>query len=123
MAAEKKSPGTIKARPEDCEWMDTLRNGASELVNTNKLIRHYDGATGLKTGSTSTAMYCVSATAERNGMELISVILKSPTGNQRVADARTLLDHGFANYTLLKAAADEALPPIPVTLGIKGIFS
>ena len=98
-------------------WMDTLRNGESQLVNTNKLIRHYQGATGLKTGSTSTAMYCVSATAERNGMELISVILKSPTGDQRVADARTLLDHGFANYALLEATADEALPPIPVTLG------
>ena len=98
-------------------WMDTLRNGASELVNTNKLIRSYDGATGLKTGSTSTAMYCISATAERNGMELISVILKSPTGNQRVADAKALLDHGFANYALVKAAADEALPPLPVTLG------
>ena len=98
-------------------WMDTLRNGASELVNTNKLIRQYEGATGLKTGSTSTAMYCVSATAERAGMELIAVVLKSPTGEQRVADARTLLDYGFANYALLKAAADEALPPVPVVLG------
>jgi D-alanyl-D-alanine carboxypeptidase (penicillin-binding protein 5/6) len=98
-------------------WMDTLRNGASELVNTNKLIRHYPGATGLKTGSTSTAMYCVSATAERDGMELIAVVLKSPTGDQRVADARTLLDHGFAGYALQAAVPDEALPPIPVTLG------
>ena len=98
-------------------WMDTLRGGASELVNTNKLIRHYPGATGLKTGSTSTAMYCVSATAERDGMELIAVVLKSPTGDQRVADARTLLDHGFAGYALQAAVPDEALPPIPVTLG------
>ncbi len=106
-----------KVREYTTIWMDTLRGGASELVNTNKLIRNYNGATGLKTGSTSTAMYCVSATAERDGMELISVILKSPTGSQRVEDARVLLDHGFANYSLLKAAADEALPPIPVTLG------
>ena len=98
-------------------WMDTLRGGASELVNTNKLIRHYPGATGLKTGSTSTAMYCVSATAERDGMELIAVVLKSPTGDQRVADARILLDHGFAGYALQAAVPDEALPPIPVTLG------
>ena len=106
-----------KVREYTTIWMDTLRGGASELVNTNKLIRNYNGATGLKTGSTSTAMYCVSATAERDGMELISVILKSPTGSQRVEDARVLLDHGFANYSLVKAAADEVLPPIPVTLG------
>jgi len=106
-----------KVREYTTIWMDTLRGGASELVNTNKLIRNYNGATGLKTGSTSTAMYCVSATAERDGMELISVIRKSPTGSQRVEDARVLLDHGFANYSLVKAAADEVLPPIPVTLG------
>ena len=111
----------IRSHPEIREyttiWMDTLRDGASELVNTNKLIRHYDGATGLKTGSTSTAQYCISATAERNGMELIAVVMKSPTADQRVADARTLLDHGFAGYSLLKAVPDQALPPIPVTLG------
>ena len=106
-----------KVREYTTIWMDTLRGGTSELVNTNKLIRRYDGATGLKTGSTSTAMYCVSATAERDGMELIAVVLKSPTGEQRVTDARTLLDHGFANYALTKAAEGEVLPPVPVTMG------
>ena len=106
-----------KVREYTTIWMDTLRGGTSELVNTNKLIRRYDGATGLKTGSTSTALYCVSATAERNGMELIAVVLKSPTGEQRVTDARALLDYGFANYALIQAAADEALPAVQVTLG------
>ena len=106
-----------KVREYTTIWMDTLRGGTSELVNTNKLIRRYDGATGLKTGSTSTAMYCVSATAERDGMELIAVVLKSPTGEQRVTDARTLLDHGFANYALTKAAEGEVLSPVPVTMG------
>ena len=98
-------------------WMDSLRGGASSLVNTNKLLRSYTGATGLKTGSTSSAMYCISATAERDGMELISVILKAPTGDKRFADARTLLDHGFAGWKLLKPKPEQALPPLPVTLG------
>ncbi len=67
--------------------MDSLRDGASQLVNTNKLIRFYEGATGLKTGSTDTALYCLSGTAERDGMELIAVILKAPTSAQRFEDA------------------------------------
>lgn len=98
-------------------WMDTLRNGASELVNTNKLIRFYDGATGLKTGSTDSALYCLSATAEREGMELIAVIMKAPTSAQRFDDAKTLLSHGFADYTLQTVTPETPLPPVRVTLG------
>ena len=98
-------------------WMDTLRGGASSLVNTNKLIRFYPGATGLKTGSTDAARYCLSATAEQNGMELISVILKAPTSQQRFDDARALLDHGFATYALHQVEPAEPLAPIPVHLG------
>ena len=98
-------------------WMDTLRNGTSSLVNTNKLIRFYDGATGLKTGSTDSALYCLSGTAERNGMELIAVIMKGPTSAQRFADAENLLSYGFSTYALAKITPDAALPPIKVTLG------
>ena len=98
-------------------WMDSLRDGASMLVNTNKLIRFYDGATGLKTGSTSSAGYNVSATAERNGMELIAVVMKGKTSDERFTDARTLLDYGFATYTLVTITPDAALTPLPVVLG------
>ena len=98
-------------------WMDSLRDGASELVNTNKLLRSYEGTTGLKTGSTSSARFCLSATAEREGMELIAVILKGETSNQRFADARTLLSYGFSNYTLRMAAPEEPLPAVAVQLG------
>ena len=98
-------------------WMDTLRDGASSLVNTNKLVRFYDGTTGLKTGSTSAAGYCISATAERDGMELIAVILKGKTSPERFADAQTLLNYGFASYALKTVIPDEPLPPVPVTLG------
>ena len=100
-------------------WMDSLRGGASMLVNTNKLIRFYDGATGLKTGSTSSAGYNVSATAERGGMELIAVVMKGKTSDERFADARALLDYGFATYTLATVTPDEALTPLPVTLGAR----
>ena len=100
-------------------WMDSLRDGASMLVNTNKLIRFYDGATGLKTGSTSSAGYNVSATAERGGMELIAVVMKGKTSDERFADARALLDYGFATYTLVTITPDEALTPLPVTLGAR----
>ena len=85
-------------------WMDSLRDGQFQLANTNKLIRFYSGATGLKTGSTDTALYCLSASAERDGMELIAVVLQSPTSDQRFASARALLDYGFANYTLGQSA-------------------
>ncbi|MEA4994125.1 MAG: D-alanyl-D-alanine carboxypeptidase family protein [Oscillibacter sp.] len=98
-------------------WMDTLRNGASSLVNTNKLIRFYEGATGLKTGSTGAAQYCLSGTAERDGMELIAVIMKGPTSAQRFEDAKSLLSYGFSTYALVKAMPDGALPPVNVSLG------
>lgn len=98
-------------------WMDTLRGGTSSLVNTNKLIRFYEGATGLKTGSTDSALYCLSGTAERDGMELIAVIMKAPTSAQRFEDAKSLLSYGFSTYALAKAAPDAALPPVPVCLG------
>lgn len=98
-------------------WMDSLRDGKSELVNTNKLIRFYEGATGLKTGSTDSALYCLSGTAERDGMELISVIMKAPTSAQRFDDAKALLSYGFSTYALETIVPQEALPPIPVELG------
>ncbi len=79
-------------------WMDSLRNGESELVNTNKLIRNYKGATGLKTGSTSIALYNLSASATRDGLSLIAVIMKAPTTKIRFAEAQKLLDYGFSNY-------------------------
>jgi len=98
-------------------WMDTLRNGESELVNTNKLIRFYEGATGLKTGSTDSARYCLSGTAERDGMELIAVIMKGATSAQRFEDAKKLLSHGFSTYALKKIAPETPLPPVTVDLG------
>ena len=79
-------------------WMDTLRNGESELVNTNKLIRNYKGATGLKTGSTSVALYNLSASATRDGLSLIAVIMRAPTTAIRFSEAQKLLDYGFSNY-------------------------
>lgn len=80
-------------------WMDSIRDGKSELVNTNKLIRNYKGATGLKTGSTSLALYNLSASATRDGLSLIGVIMKAPTTKVRFAEATKLLDYGFTNYT------------------------
>ena len=98
-------------------WMDTLRDGAFQLANTNKLIRFYDGATGLKTGSTDAALYCLSATAEKEGMELIAVILGSPTSADRFDTAKALLNYGFAGYALVTVAPSEPIPPVEVTLG------
>ena len=98
-------------------WMDTLRDGASSLVNPNRLIRFYEGATGLKTGSTDSALYCLSATAERDGMELIAVIMKGSTSAQRFEDAQALLNYGFATYALASAAPQTPLAPVPVSLG------
>ena len=98
-------------------WMDTLRDGTFGLSNTNKLIRFYDGATGLKTGFTQEAGYCISATAERDGMELIAVIMKGATSDSRNTDAKTLLNYGFSTYTLLTVQPKEPLPDLPVTLG------
>ena len=101
-------------------WMDSLRGGTSELTNTNKLIRFYEGATGLKTGSTDDALYCLSATAERNGMELIAVVMKSPTSTARFESAKALLNYGFANYALERVQPEQVLPPIAVTLSDRG---
>ena len=80
-------------------WMDSLRNGEFTLSNTNKLVRFYDGCTGLKTGSTDKALFCISATAKRNDLHLISVIMAAPTSKQRQADASSLLNYGFSNYS------------------------
>lgn len=98
-------------------WMDSIRNGAFGLTNTNRLIRFYQGATGLKTGSTDSALYCLSGTAERDGMELIAVIMKAPTSTQRFEDATNLLNYGFSTYTLENVVPESALPPVPVSLG------
>ena len=98
-------------------WMDTLRGGESQLVNTNRLVRFYQGATGLKTGSTDNALYCLSATAERDGMELVAVIMKGATSAQRFEDAQTLLNYGFAGYTLTKIVPESPLARLPVALG------
>lgn len=100
-------------------WMDTLRDGTFQLANTNKLIYYYQGATGLKTGSTDAALYCLSATAERDGMELIAVILGSPTSADRFEGAKALLSYGFATYTLLDVTDAQALPPVTVEMGTR----
>lgn len=87
-------------------WMDSLRNGSFGLSNTNKLIRFYNGANGLKTGSTSTAKYCISATAKRDDMQLISVVICAPSTAERFSSATAMLDYGFANY---EVAGDDVL--------------
>ena len=98
-------------------WMDSIRDGSFGLTNTNRLVRFYQGTTGLKTGFTSSAQYCMSATAERDGMELIAVVMKSPSTNQRFDDAKALLDYGFANYTVVPVYPESPLAPIDVLLG------
>ena len=101
-------------------WMDSLRDGAFGLVNTNKLVRFYQGATGLKTGSTSVAGFCISATAKRDNMELIAVVMGSPTSKERFADATKMLDYGFANYAILKSlVSDDELSCLYVKKGLK----
>ena len=100
-------------------WMDSIRNGEFGLTNTNRLVRFYEGATGLKTGYTSSAHYCMSATAERDGMELIAVVMKSPTSNQRFDDAKALLDYGFANYAMVPVYPEVPLAPVDVLLGVQ----
>lgn len=100
-------------------WMDSLRNGETELTNTNKLVRFYKGCTGLKTGSTDEAGCCLVASAERGGMELISVTLGSPNTNERFASGRKLLDYGFANFAVVKPNPPEnELYEIPVSHGV-----
>lgn len=85
-------------------WMDTLRDGQSQLVNTNKLLRNYEGCTGLKTGSTSTALFNLSATATRNDLSLIAVIMRGETSQVRFDEAKKLLDYGFSNFEYLQYA-------------------
>jgi D-alanyl-D-alanine carboxypeptidase (penicillin-binding protein 5/6) len=100
-------------------WMDSLRNGESELVNTNKLIRTYEGATGLKTGSTSLALYNLSASATRNDLSLIAVVMRAPSPTDRVSNAKTLLDYGFSNYEFIKNS--EAGKTVQTVLVEKGV--
>lgn len=101
-------------------WLDTLRDGETQIVNTNKLLKSYDGITGLKTGTTGDAGSCISATATRDGLSLCAVVLGATTGTERFKDAATLLDYGFANYEMLKFDADTAqLSEIKVTNGMK----
>ena len=97
-------------------WMDTVRDGAFGLSNTNKLIRFYSGATGLKTGFTSTAGYCLSASAQREGMELIAVVMGCETSHKRTAACKAMLDYGFANFALVNPELTDAVT-VPVTLG------
>ena len=98
-------------------WMDTVRNGTFGLSNTNKLIRFYPGATGLKTGFTSGAGYCLSATAEREGLELIAVVMGCATSQERTAACKGMLDYGFANFALVSPDLTEHDTAIPVKLG------
>ncbi len=96
-------------------WMDSLRGGQMDITNTNKLIRFYNGANGMKTGFTSSALYCLSATAKRGDMQLIAVTMKGQTSDKRFQDAKKLLDYGFANYSIYKAKTE-----IPTELSVKG---
>lgn len=101
-------------------WMDSLRDGQSQLVNTNKLLRNYEGCTGLKTGSTSTALFNLSATATRNGLSLIAVVMRGETSSIRFAEAKKLLDYGFSNFEFVKyGSKGELVKNIPVTKGIQ----
>ena len=97
-------------------WMATVRNGAFGLSNTNKMIRFYNGATGLKTGFTSGAGYCLSASAQREGMELIAVVMGSETSAHRFNTCKGMLDYGFANFALVTADTEQSLE-VPVKLG------
>ena len=98
-------------------WMDSIRGGEFELSNTNKLVHSYPGCTGLKTGYTSSAMYCLAATAERDGVEYIAVVMHAESSESRNRDARTLLDVGFANYSLCPLRMEQPLPELKVELG------
>ena len=101
-------------------WTDKMHDGKFDLSNTNKLIRFYSGANGLKTGSTDKALCCLSATAKRDDLQLIAVVLGAPTSNDRFNDARTLLDYGFANYDVEKfATKEDKFLTVPVRKGVK----
>ncbi len=97
-------------------WMDTLRGGESQLVNTNKLVRHYNGANGLKTGTTQAAGHCLAATARREDTAFVAVVLGSPTTADRFDGARAMLDYGFAGYVTY-VPTPQALTPVPVIRG------
>lgn len=99
-------------------WMDTIRNGAFGLSNTNRLVRFYKGANGMKTGFTTEAMYCVSATAKRGDMQLIAVVLGAPTSDERFAAAKKMLDYGFANYAT-EVPEKVEIAPLPLKGGTK----
>lgn len=98
-------------------WMDSIRGGEFELSNTNKLVYWYDGCTGLKTGYTSSALYCLSASAERGGVEFISVVMHCESSDKRNDDAKKLLDYAFANFELCSLRSGADAPQIPVELG------
>ena len=115
MSRELLSHDTI--RPFVGIWTDAIRGGEFHLANTNKLIRFYEGATGLKTGSTDSAGFCISASAQRDGMELIAVVLGSKTSAERFQGAKNLLNYGFGAFTLVDAAPSEPLAAVPVKLG------
>ncbi len=99
-------------------WMDSLRNGKFGLDNTNKLVRFYKDCNGLKTGSTSTALFCISASALRNNMQLIAVVLASPTSKDRFSDATKLLDYGFANWSVANGKNEDVINPVKVLKGV-----
>ena len=101
-------------------WMDTLRGGATELTNTNRLVRFYNGTTGLKTGTTDKAAHCLSASAERDGLHLIAVIMGAETSDDRFEGAKAMLNWGFANYeTVTPDFEGVEIPPVPVLHGIE----
>ena len=102
-------------------WMDTVRNGAFTLSNTNKLIRFYDGATGLKTGFTDDAGYCLSATATRESLSLIAVVLGGETSDKRFSDAKALLNFGFTQYTLYQESP-SSIDPVKVIKGMEDLI-
>jgi D-alanyl-D-alanine carboxypeptidase (penicillin-binding protein 5/6) len=101
-------------------WMDSLRGGKTELVNTNKLVRFYDGTTGLKTGTTAKAGCCISASARRDDLHLIAVVMGSPNSNDRFNAAKTMLTWGFSNYTVYTPEIEEnEISSVPVTGGLQ----
>ncbi len=100
-------------------WLDNLRGGETQIVNTNKLLRTYDGITGLKTGTTGDAGSCITATAERNGMSLIAVVLGADSGTARFKDAATLLDFGFAGFETVELSLNDELYPVAVEGGME----
>ena len=104
-------------------WMDTVRNGAFGLSNTNKLVRFYEGTTGLKTGYTSSAGHCLSASAKRDGIELIAVVMNCASSTDRFESAKALLNYGFANYALVHGTAEEPFPTVEVKLGKEDVLT